>query len=173
MGKRSATYDHELFIRGNEEVMTNVKFLKQVHHEEEKGRIDLHAATRNSQNILINYALRNTDHSNPTACDGSSISFPKYDVDEKDSNGMTPLALAARFGRLSATKCLLDHGADMEIECGVRNWRPLHFATYYCHPAGIYTLNGCLIISRRLLPRRVSDSITYSFSCQGSCRKGS
>ncbi len=128
----------KLFIYENE--VTNVTVLNQVYREE-NDRINLHAAARNGQNILINCALRNIDDSNPT-CGGSSISSLEYDVDEKDSNGMTPLACTARFGRLSAAKCLLDHGANIEAQCGVRNWRPLHFATYYCHPAGILFINA-------------------------------
>ncbi len=139
--------------------LTNVTVLNQVYREE-NGRINLHAAARNGQNILINYALRNIDDSNPT-CGGSSIFSLEYDVDEKDSNGMTPLAWAARFGRLSAAKCLLDHGANIETQCGVRNWRPLHFATYYCHPAGILFI---IALSSPVNNNRTTQCIFFQWS---------
>ncbi len=72
---------------------------------------------------------------------------------------MTPLAWAAHFGRLSAAKCLLDHGANIEATCGVRCWRPLHFASYYCHPAGTWCFtphfNSLIISSQQQLTQHI------------------
>ena len=53
------------------------------------------------------------------------------DVNNRTSDGFTPLMGAARIGDLSAAALLIDHGAVVNIKCatGLSGYTPLHIAT--------------------------------------------
>ena len=62
------------------------------------------------------------------------------DPDQRNADGRTPLAEAARRGQLDAVKTLLAHGAQVDVYDTASGFTPLHLAAQYNHPAVVRRL---------------------------------
>lgn len=62
------------------------------------------------------------------------------DVDQRTAAGRTPLAEAAKRGRLQAVKLLIRRGADVNAYDTTSGFTPLHLAAQYKHPAVVRQL---------------------------------
>ena len=55
------------------------------------------------------------------------------DIDARNTNGWTPLHVAAQSGEFEAIRLLLRRGADKDARDDVYGWTPLHVAARYGH----------------------------------------
>lgn len=97
--------------------------LRQYARKDGQQGVDLHAAARDGQVIIIDAAVS-----------GGAL------VDELDRKGWTPLMWASKCGRWSSAKNLLANGADCTKTCPKSGYTPLHIAAYYCKPAVVLQL---------------------------------
>jgi hypothetical protein len=61
------------------------------------------------------------------------------EVDYRFEEGQTPLIIAAISGQLGAVRCLIEHGAEVNL-CDEGKYTALHWAVYYHHEQIIATL---------------------------------
>ena len=64
--------------------------------------------------------------------DAVLLNVEDLDVNQKNERGHTPLYLASALGHSTTASTLVDHGADVNVECG-RYGSPLHAACFAGH----------------------------------------
>jgi len=87
-------------------------------------------------------------------------------VDSMDEAGVTPLFLAALFGRTDAAKLLIDRGADIKAARGGDGSTALHAAAFFCHTDTVKLLlkNGADVNARNQRSETPLDVVSAPWS---------
>jgi ankyrin repeat protein len=55
------------------------------------------------------------------------------DIEARTRSGLTPLMVAAIYGKATVVRMLLERGAGLEVTCPTKQWNALHLAAYRNH----------------------------------------
>lgn len=86
-----------------------------------------------------------------------------FDINQKNKHGHTPVYLAAALGHSAALSVLVDHGADVNVQCG-KYGSPLHAACFAGQLEAVKTLLK--------LGANISCGVVFDDAFQAACRGG-
>ena len=85
------------------------------------------------------------------------------DINQKNKHGHTPIYLAAALGHSASLSLLVDHGADVNVQCG-KYGSPLHAACFAGRLEAVKTL--------RKFDANMSCGVVFDDAFQAACRGG-